>query len=357
MSGSVKISRVLVSGAGLIGTSIALGLKTHGYEVLLNDIDSTAELNAVNLSGGTLLTDQIPDLVIVATPPAATAKVVASMLERFPAALVTDVASVKGSIFAALSSLKPDQRARFVGGHPMAGREVSGAVGAQGNLFVDRPWVLIRNEQTSDDTFSAVESVVSELGAIPVERTVSEHDRAVALISHTPQVVASVLASELIGANDEQVELAGQGIRDTIRIAGSDPALWSDILRENAEHVAQRVRSVAAGLESFAEALLHGDESVISSKLSQGNQGRDRLPGKHGSGSKSHSSLVVRLEDKPGELARLFQAAADAQVNLEDVRIDHSLGRMTGLVELSVAADSKPTLSETLTNSAFIVVS
>jgi prephenate dehydrogenase len=133
--------------------------------------------------------------------------------------------------------------------------------------------------------------------------------------------------------------------------------LWTDILKENADHVAARLKSVAAGLESFAQALLSGDSSAISEKLSQGNRGRDRLPGKHGSGTKSHSSLVVRLEDKPGELARLFQAAAAAEVNLEDVRIDHSLGRMTGLVELSVAPSSRDTLISALTSAAFVVVS
>lgn len=357
MTQSKHVSKILVSGTGLIGTSIALGLKTRGYEVLLSDIDAKAEANAVSASGGTHYEGQTPDLIFVATPPAMTADVVKAALKSHPDALVTDVASVKSSIFSELEKLDPADRARFIGGHPMAGREVSGALGAQGNLFVDRPWVLIRNDQTSDHTFEVIEEIVSELGAIPVVRTVAEHDRAVALTSHTPQVVASVLATELIGASDEQVELAGQGIRDTIRIAGSDPGLWSDILRENAVHVADRVKSVAAGLEEFAEALLKGDATAISTKLAQGNQGRDRLPGKHGSGNKSHSSLVVRLEDKPGELARLFQVAADAQVNLEDVRIDHSLGRMTGLVELSVSPDVRETLVAALSSAAFTVVS
>lgn len=357
MSEHSSISSILVSGTGLIGTSIALGLKTRGYEVFLSDIDATAQANAVAASGGSNFVDQTPDLVVVATPPATTAAVVSAALANFPEAIVTDVASVKGSIFSKLSGLNAAQLSNFVGGHPMAGREVSGAVGAQGNLFVDRPWVLIRNDATSDSAYNKVEAIVSELGAIPVSRTIAEHDLAVALISHTPQVVASVMATELIHANDEQVELAGQGIRDTIRIAGSDPGLWSEILKENADHVAARVKSVAAGLNAFADSLLKGDTSAISELLTKGNQGRDRLPGKHGIGTNSHSSLVVRLEDKPGELARLFQAAATAQVNLEDVRIDHSLGRMTGLVELSIAPASRDTLIAALTSAAFTVVS
>ena len=352
-----KSSEILVIGSGLIGTSIALGLKTRGFKVFLSDIDKVAQSNAVTASGGLPFENQNPDLIFIATPPAMTADVASAALLAHPHAVVTDVASVKGSIFEALSKLSDNELSRFVGGHPMAGREVSGAVGAQGNLFVDRPWVLVRNNATSDEAFALVEALVSELGAIPVERTVSDHDRAVALISHAPQVVASVLATELIQADDHQVQLAGQGIRDTIRIAGSDPLLWTDILKENADHVAARLKSVAAGLESFAQALLSGDSSAISEKLSQGNRGRDRLPGKHGSGTKSHSSLVVRLEDKPGELARLFQAAAAAEVNLEDVRIDHSLGRMTGLVELSVAPSSRDTLISALTSAAFVVVS
>ncbi len=356
MAPDLSAKKICVIGTGLIGTSIALGLKTRGFEVFLRDIDHEALANSVKASGAKPWINETPDLVFVATPPRAAANVIRETLLAYPSAVVTDVASVKSAIFLDLEDLPTNAMARVVGGHPMAGREVGGAIGAQGNLFVDRPWVLTKTPATSDDSFAIVSDFVVALGGIPVERSMLDHDQAVALISHTPQVVASVLAGELLNASDSEVELAGQGIRDTIRIAGSDPELWTEILGENAKHVAKRLSNVAAGLESFASALLAGDLVRITEKLTAGNVGRERLPGKHGTGNKNHALLVVRVEDKPGELARLFQVAANAKVNLEDVRIDHSLGRMTGLVELSVASQSRPTLSEALEAAAFTVI-
>jgi prephenate dehydrogenase len=177
------------------------------------------------------------------------------------------------------------------------------------------------------------------------------------LISHTPQVVASVLAGELMDAESSYIELAGQGIRDTIRIAGSESNLWTEILSDNSEFIAQQVTQVANHLLEFASALEKGNRDSVTAKLIKGNKGRDRLPGKHGSSQQSTAILAVRLDDKPGELARLFTAAAQANVNLEDVRIDHSLGHPTGLVELTVAPSSASVLKPALELEGFVVIS
>lgn len=348
---------ILVIGAGLIGTSIALGLTSHGRKVFLSDIDSGALDDAVKVSGASKHIDQEISIVVVATPPASVAKIIAAAAIDHPQAVITDVASVKGSIFRELELLGTSGWDRIVGGHPMAGREVSGAIGAQGNLFLDRPWVIARSSKTSPEAIATVKEMVEALGAFPLFRTIEEHDRAVALISHTPQVVASVLAGELVDAESSYVELAGQGIRDTIRIAGSDSRLWTEILSENSEYISQQLTQVAKHLLDFASALDSGDRDSVTERLVKGGQGRDRLPGKHGASQQSTATLVVRLDDKPGELARLFAAAAKAQINLEDVRIDHSLGQPTGLVELTVAQSTIEILRPALQNEDFVVIS
>ena len=347
---------VLVVGTGLIGTSIALGLTAQGREVFLADIDASALDSAVKVSGAPVYKDQQISLVIVATPPANVAKVIFDCAAQHPAAVITDVASVKVSIFTELKKLGFTHWGRLVGGHPMAGREVSGAQGAKGNLFLDRPWVLTTNSETSEPALSTVRQLVESLGAFAILRTNEEHDQAVALISHTPQVVASVLAGELLDADLSQIELAGQGIRDTIRIAGSDALLWTDILRENSNYIAARVTNVANSLLDFAAALTAGEDAKVTEKLIRGAQGRDRLPGKHGGTHQNTTTIAVRLDDKPGELARVFTEAAKAQVNLEDVRIDHSLGKPTGLVELTVSLSTKATLLSVLESANFVVI-
>lgn len=353
----IQGKNILVVGTGLIGTSIALGLTAQRFNVFLSDIDLLALDDALKVSGAVKYTDQDISIVVVATPPASTAKVIAAALNDHPKAVVTDVASVKGSIFRELEQIGISDWGRIVGGHPMAGLEVSGAFGAQGNLFLDRPWVIARSDATSTAAIVTVQHLVESLGAFPVFRTIDEHDRAVALISHTPQVIASVLAGELMDAEGLYIELAGQGIRDTIRIAGSDSGLWTEILSENSEYISQQVTAVANHLLEFAGALEAGNRESVTARLIKGNQGKDRLPGKHGSSQQSTAILVVRLDDKPGELARLFTVAAQSNVNLEDVRIDHSLGHPTGLVELTVAPTALKILKPELGAQGFVVIS
>lgn len=349
--------RVLVIGAGLIGTSIALALKAQGREVFLSDTDADALRTGLDKSGASSWSEGTAiDLVVVATPPSTVADVIRAAAHDHPDAVITDVASVKGAIFAALADEPEAVLSRIVGGHPMAGREVSGAQAAQSNLFVDRPWVITRSSHTSDAACLVVHDLATALGAVPIERSIEEHDQAVALISHTPQVLASVLASRLVDAPQSHVDLAGQGIRDTIRIAGSDSALWSDILASNAHEVAQQVQQVAESLKAVASALEAGDKQTVADILMLGSQGQKKLPGKHGAQVREDAIVVVRLEDKPGELARLFAAAAQADVNLEDVRIDHSLGRMTGLVELTVARSVAKQLEDSLIAQGFVVI-
>lgn len=353
---SAQLNRVLVVGTGLIGTSIAIGLVDSGVEVFLSDHNQQAIDVARDKSRGCAWNGEAVDLVVVATPPATVSGVIVGLLEQIPNAVITDVASVKSAIIHDLARLPIEQRSRVVGGHPMAGREVSGAAGAQERLFVDRPWVITAHSDNDEASVNLVVELATRLGAVPIFRTPEQHDRAVALVSHAPQIVSSVLASALIQADEHDVALAGQGIRDTIRIAGSDPALWTEILSGNAEQVSAVVEGVAASLTEFVTALRAGSTDDISALLTAGAHGKSRLPGKHGAAQGSDVTLTVRLADKPGELARLFAAAAQAQVNLEDVRIDHALGRMTGLVELTVAASSKALLVEALTSEGFEVV-
>ena len=348
----------LIVGTGLIGTSIAQRLVSHGLHVLLTDTDSDVLEIAVTKSGASRWDGlELVDVVIIATPPAVVSALIKDLLPRQPHAVITDVSSVKGSIFSQLRELSTSDQARLVGSHPMAGREVKGPAAALGELFVDRPWVISATQFSSPAALESVRNLALSLGAVPMERTLSDHDRAVALVSHTPQIVSSVLAGQLRQADAADVELAGQGLRDTTRIASSDPELWSQILSGNALQVASQVTLIAQRLNSVAQALLDGDEDFIREVLVQGNAGRDRLPGKHGGpGHVAVGAVMIRLDDKPGELARLFAVAAAANVNLEDVRIDHSLGRMTGLVELAVALQSEAKLVEALDSAGFVVV-
>ncbi len=220
---------VLIRGAGLLGTSLGLALSQTGARTYLEDLDAQAVRTAVAMGAGSAQTCPAPDVVFIAVPPEQIADEVAEALMAYPEATVSDVSSVKSEPIAALLALGVDL-SRYVGGHPMAGREVSGAAGGRGDLFEDRPWILTPISATAPSRLEQVAALAEDMHAVVRLMDPDEHDRAVALCSHAPQVVASLLAAQLLGASAADVSVAGPGVRDTTRIAASDPGLWAQIL-------------------------------------------------------------------------------------------------------------------------------
>ena len=264
-----------------------------------------------------------------------------------------DIASIKAGPLSALATRGVDLT-RVVGSHPVAGRERSGPGAARADLFVGRPWVLCPTSVTSAAALALARRVVVECGATPVEMSAEEHDRAVALVSHLPQIAATLMARRLLDAPDSYLRLAGTGLRDATRVAASDPALWVQILAGNAPAVRALVQPLIDDLGSLQSAL---DDlarnpttatDAITALLSDGRRGRARLPGKHGSPHATYATVPVVIADRPGELARLLVAAGDAGVNVEDISIEHSPGQPVGLVELAVAPNAVQRLAAAL---------
>jgi prephenate dehydrogenase len=337
--------RVLVVGSGLIGASIGLGLRRRGIEVWLEDRDPACLRLAHSRGAGQVGPPPVdPDVVFVAVPPAETATVIEHCLRKYVNATVSDVASTKAHLQVEIEGRGVDL-ARFVPGHPLAGREVSGAGAATADLFADRVWALAPSAATDPDRTAAIEALVSNLGALVVRTTPAAHDRAVALTSHTPQVVSSIVAAGLASLGESEVRLSGQGLRDVTRLASSDPDLWTDILISNAEPVAEALDGLVERLGVIRDGLRRGRPDVVRAALDDGNSGAGLVPGKHGSGPLPYVVVRVVIEDRPGELGRLFAAVGDSGVNLEDVRIDHAQGRPTGVVELEVRPESAGSLA------------
>jgi prephenate dehydrogenase len=352
--------QVHVIGAGLLGTSIGLTLSNLGLDVSLEDSSPASTKLAIDFGAGRELkeSDDVA-IVVVCVPPDVTANTVISALNRFPKATVTDVASVKSSVLEAVVASSADT-SRYVGSHPMAGREKGGALSGRPDLFVGRPWVIAVEPNTSTLAAEIIEKLALDLGASPVRMSAAAHDRAVALVSHAPQVISSLLAARLIDGPDEDLALAGQGLRDTTRIAASDPKLWLQILVANSEALLPVLEHFSDDLNklisSLQEVNSNGALSVIAKTLEAGNQGIARIPGKHGSSNTSYASLVVMIDDKPGELARLLNEIGHAGLNIEDLKLDHATGAQVGLVELAVLPNIESSLIELLTKNGWKLV-
>ncbi|MER7554385.1 MULTISPECIES: prephenate dehydrogenase [Streptomyces] len=348
----------LVIGTGLVGTSAALALAGRGIHVHLVDHDAASARTAAALGAGT---DEPPrgrvDLAVVAVPPAHTAAVLAGAMRDGVARGYLDVASVKGGPRRELEALGLDLTP-YIGTHPMAGKERSGPLAATADLFEGRPWVLTPTRDTDTEVLNLALELVALCRAVPVVMDADAHDRAVALVSHTPQLISSMVAARLEEADETAVRLCGQGIRDVTRIAASDPRMWVEILSANPGPVADVLAGVAADLEETVTALrgLHSSDEekrragtdAIEDVLRRGNAGRVRVPGKHGAAPAAYETVAVLIGDKPGELAAIFADAGRAGVNIEDVRIEHATGQQAGLVQLMVEPSAAPVLGTAL---------
>ena len=354
---------VRVVGTGLIGASLGLALTNRGFRVSLTDASPTAAALARDLGAG-VLEGEVPDapeLVVVAAPPDVVARVVAEELGRWPEAVVTDVASVKSSVLRELEAMGVDL-SRYVGAHPMAGRERSGAIAAQADLFDGRAWVVAPGPLASPGAVALVRRLGETVGAAVTQMSPEEHDAAVAAVSHVPQVAASLVAGRLRDLPASAVALAGQGIRDVTRIAASDPAMWTQILAANAPAVRAVLEALRDDLDGVLAALGRltpagsaaeagdiapepvapdtgravGARAVLARAVAEGNIGHARIPGTHGAAPTTYAAVVVVVPDEPGALARLLHDVGEAGINLEDLHLEHGLGQPVGLAELSV---------------------
>lgn len=186
-----------------------------------------------------------------------------------PGAVVTDVGSVKGPICApAAEAIAP--HAHFVGSHPMAGSEKTGWEHGSAELFRGRPCFVTPLPDAAPAAVAVVSGFWTALGADVVNTAPADHDRIVAHISHLPQVAASALCSSLAGTDPRWRDHAGGGLRDTTRIAASDPALWREILASNRTEVLAALRAYRVELDVFVKALESGDDATVAARMERG---------------------------------------------------------------------------------------
>lgn len=344
--GAEGIRRVLIVGAGLIGTSIGLALRQRFVEVALEDRATGRLALATELGAGR---QSVPgerfDIAVVAVPPAAVAGELWRLQQLNLAQTYTDVASAKAEPQREAEALGVDMSS-YVGGHPVAGRERSGPAAAHADLFVGRPWVVTSTPSASERAVLDVSALARACGAVPVVMSADAHDAALATVSHLPHLVASLLAAQLVGSDEATVALGGTGLHDTTRVAAGDPDLWTQILLANADHLAAALSGFATDVARTVadlQRIASGDRAAavaLTETLRRGAAGRARVPVKRGQPAAGFVTVPIVVRDAPGELASVLRTLGDAGINLEDVRVEHEPGRARGVVELDVREDA-----------------
>lgn len=337
--------RTQIIGTGLIGTSIALNLAEKGWPLELLDISDRERKLANDLVPDAKKLDQV-DLVIIATPPRAALQAILEAHAANPHAIVIDVGSVKSKLLLEVQDF-PELAKRFIGTHPIAGRERSGAEAARSDLFAERAWIVTPSSDIDEDDVKKVFAMIEELGAHPYLMTANAHDNLFAKISHLPQVISVALASSISDLG-EDLSLAGQGLRDMLRISASEGELWSEILLNNQEEIVEAIEDFQDILESLTEAIEDNDSSKIIEIFDDVKNVSKRVSAKHGMKPRDYTYLNVVIEDKPGQLGALFNECSEISVNVEDLNIEHSPNQATGLIRLALSEKDSTALERHL---------
>jgi len=337
--------RALVVGTGLIGGSIALGLRRRGWHVTGRDADAgRAEQALATGVVDALGDDPEAEVAFVATPAASVAGVARLLLNdaaRRTDAVVTDVSGVKTAIVGAAD------HPRFIGGHPMAGSEQVGLHGADPELFEGAVWVLTPTPATDLESFDRLKGVVMSLGADVLVLSPTDHDRLVAVVSHVPHLVAATLmnsASAGAAQDGALLRLAAGGFRDMTRVAAGHPGIWPDICAENATPIVDALDALVRELTTMRECVASRDRDALLGVLQQASAARRNLPARV-TRPDHLAELRIPVPDRAGVLAEITSLAADAGIGIYDIEIAHSAEGPRGVLILVVDDADAETLS------------
>ena len=268
MAGDPPFESIAIVGLGLIGGSIALGVRERWPESRVFGVDSEAVL-AHALGGGAIergfeSIGALPttSLIVLAAPVRQNIELLQQIKRP---AVATDVSGTKRDIVSAARALSPGTT--FVGGHPLGGGERGGFAFARPDLFAGRPWIFTPDGDDATEAVERLSRFVTGLGARPCILSAEEHDRVMAYVSHLPQLVASALM-EAVGAaaGSDGLRMAGRGLVDTTRLASSPADVWRDICLTNADAIGDALDCLIARLTQLRGDLRHGEaiEAIFS---------------------------------------------------------------------------------------------
>lgn len=277
-----RFDTIAILGVGLIGGSIGLAVLRRGLASRVIGIGRRIENLRVAFKMGAITSFTLvpaegvaeADLVVVCTPVGRIADDVHTVARHCrPGTLITDVGSTKGAIVAEVGGSLPGD-VRFIGSHPLAGSERSGAAAAEADLFVDRVVVVTPDAATQSEDRQRLSDFWRSLGARVVQMSAEEHDRALAITSHLPHLVASALAAS---TPQELLQLTATGWADATRIASGDPELWRQIFASNRDSILASLSGFEQQLVAFRRALEERDDNGLVELLAAAKRRRDSV--------------------------------------------------------------------------------
>ena len=314
-------------GVGLIGGSVGLGAKASGWDVIGVDVpavlEEAKELGAIDRAS-TIKEARGADLVVLAAPISRVATLVGELAPTD--AFVTDVASTKTKIVHEAES----RGLRFVGGHPMAGSQLSGVANARGDLFRGARYFLTPTPVTDPEAYREVSGFVQGLGAVPTAVDPEKHDLLMDALSHLTHLMAVSLLKVASDISPEALSFAGPSFRDLTRVGASNPALWSDILAENTPALGEALGAFAGAMAQLGSEI--SNRQIIEDRFVAAREAYDALGGILVEKSGRNAEVAVPVENRPGVFAEVTTLMGSNNINIHDLYVRHSNTERAALV-------------------------
>jgi len=307
-------------------------------------LEKATELEAIDRAS-TLKEARGADLVVLATP---ISRITALIGDLAPTdALITDVASTKTKIVREAEA----KNLRFVGGHPMAGSQLSGVANAREDLFHDARYFLTPTEKTDPEAYREVARFVrQDLGAVPTAVDAEKHDLLMAALSHLPHLMAVALLKVASDISPEALSFAGPSFRDLTRVGASNPALWSDILVENAPALGEALGAFAGAMAQIGSEISH--QKRIEDRFYAAREAYDALGSILVEKSGKNVEIAVPVENRPGVLAEVTTLMGKNDINILDLYMRHSNTERAALV-LALDVEAVPLAQQLLREAGF----
>lgn len=337
---------VFIIGLGLIGGSLALGLKRNkevkiiGYDANAHTLQTAKRISVIdeiakNIEDGT----EFADIIVFATPVSETIR----LMNELPKwqlkneVIITDTGSTKKEIMKAAISLR-EKGITFIGGHPMAGSHKSGVEAARPILFENAYYLLTPFEEESHERIQVLIDLLQVTKAKLVLVGAEEHDHMTAVVSHFPHLVAASLVHQLSFENEQYPftkQLAAGGFRDLTRIASANPIVWRDITLQNRKELSTQLQIWTNEMIKLQDLLSYADSSDIEDYFTTAKRIRDDLPINTQGAMFSVFDLYVDVPDYPGVISEITGYLAKDDISITNLRIVETREDVFGILVIS----------------------
>ncbi|WP_242143204.1 MULTISPECIES: prephenate dehydrogenase [unclassified Bacillus cereus group] len=338
--------KVVLIGTGLIGGSLALAIKKEyavtviGYDIYKDRVERAKELHVVDEVALDLQRACEEAHVIIFASPVEETRKLLHKLASFHLredVIVTDVGSTKGTIMKEAESLF-SKKVSFIGGHPMAGSHKTGVESAKAHLFENAFYILTPMNHVLDERVEELQEWLKGTGSHFLVLNTKEHDYVTGVVSHFPHLIAAGLVKQVekhASANPLIHQLAAGGFKDITRIASSSPKMWSDIVKQNQDHILELLEEWIVEMKELYRTVASGSANELQHYFANAKEYRDSLPVRKSGAIPSYYDLYVDVLDRVGALAHITNVLAQETISITNLQILEAREGLLGVLRIS----------------------